>query len=87
MASLASVKQWDYQCDLLICGCGLAGASTAIEAVDNFPGAEILVIEKAPAEHAGGNSRVSGQSMMIAGDKQSLLEYQRRMSESNPIPE
>jgi succinate dehydrogenase/fumarate reductase flavoprotein subunit len=87
MASLSSVTQWDQECDVLICGFGLAGASAAIETVDNFPGSEVLIIEKAPKEHAGGNSRVSGQSLMIPGDKQSLLEYQRRMSESNPIPD
>ena len=55
--------------------------------MDNFPDSEVLIIEKAPEEHAGGNSRVAGQSLMIPGEKQSLLEYQRRMSEPNPIPE
>jgi succinate dehydrogenase/fumarate reductase flavoprotein subunit len=87
MASLSSVPHWDHECDLLICGYGMAGASAAIEAADRFPDAAITVLEKAPREHAGGNARVSGQSLMIPGDRGALLDYQRRMSESNPIPE
>lgn len=87
MASLASVKEWDYECDLLICGYGIAGASAAIEALEVDPSVELLIIDKAPEEHKGGNSRVSGQSLMIPGDIEELISYQRRMSESNPIPE
>lgn len=87
MASLASIKAWHYECDLLICGFGLAGACAAIEATDRFPHQEVLVIEKAPAKHAGGNSRVSGQSLMMPGDRQALLNYQRKMNEANPVDE
>lgn len=87
MASLNSVTTWHDEVDVLICGYGCAGASAAIEAYDTNPYARLLVIEKAPKEFAGGNCRVSGQSLMISKDKEALKDYQRAMSTSNPIPE
>lgn len=87
MASLNSVKSWDEEVDVLICGFGCAGASAAIEAHDVDPSARVLLIEKAPQEFAGGNCRVSGQSLLISKNKEALKDYQRSMSTANPIPE
>jgi succinate dehydrogenase/fumarate reductase flavoprotein subunit len=87
MSSLKSVKNWDDECDVLICGYGCAGASAAIEAHDTDPSARIVVIEKAPEKFQGGNARVSGQSLLISKDVEALKSYQRAMSASNPIPE
>ncbi len=87
MASLKSVTEWDETVDLLICGYGCAGASAAIEAYDLEPDAKILIIEKAPEEFAGGNCRVSGQSLLISKNKEALKDYQRKMSEANPVTE
>lgn len=87
MASLNSVTEWYAEVDVLICGYGAAGSSAAIEAHDTEPNAEILIIEKAPEEFAGGNVRVSGQSMLIAKNKEALKDYQRKMSAANPVPE
>jgi len=87
MASLKSVTSWDEEVDILICGFGCAGSSAAIEASDADPAAKILIIEKAPEEFAGGNCRVSGQSLLISKDKEALKDYQRAMSTANPIPE
>jgi succinate dehydrogenase/fumarate reductase flavoprotein subunit len=87
MASLQSVKHWDVEVDVLICGYGASGASAAIEACDTDASAEILVIEKAPAEFAGGNVRVSGQSMLMAKNVDALKDYQRKMSAANPVSE
>ncbi len=87
MASLKSVGQWDDVVDVLICGYGCAGASAAIEAHDTDPTARLLVIEKAPQAFAGGNCRVSGQSLLISKNKESLKDYQRRMSAANPVSE
>lgn len=87
MASLKAVQNWDTEVDVLICGYGAAGASAAIETHDTDPAADILIIEKAPTEFAGGNVRVSGQSMLIAKDKEALKDYQRKMSAANPVPE
>lgn len=87
MASLNSVSQWDEVVDVLICGFGCAGSSAAIEARDVDPAARILIVEKAPQEFAGGNCRVSGQSMLISKNKDALKDYQRKMSEANPLSE
>jgi succinate dehydrogenase/fumarate reductase flavoprotein subunit len=85
MATLASVQSWAHETDVLVCGFGCAGASAAIEAHDL--GGEVLIIEKAPKEHAGGNARVSGQSLLISKNAEALKAYQRAMSTANPIPE
>lgn len=87
MASLAGIKHWDEEADVVIVGYGLAGATAAIEARDLDPDADILILEKLGERHAGGNSRVSGQSLLIARDKEALKDYQRALSRPNPIPE
>lgn len=87
MASLNSVTKWDEVVDVLVCGFGCAGASAAIEAYDAEPGLRLLLVEKAPQEYAGGNCRVSGQSLLISKNKEALKDYQRTMSEANPITE
>lgn len=87
MASLNAVPSWDIETDILICGFGAAGASAAIEARDLDPKAEIMIVEKATEARAGGNARVSGQSLLISHDADALARYQRAMSTANPIPE
>jgi succinate dehydrogenase/fumarate reductase flavoprotein subunit len=87
MASINSVKHWDAEVDVLVCGFGCAGSSAAIEAYDAEPGLNLLMIEKAPQEFAGGNCRVSGQSLLFSKNKKALMDYQRIMSEANPIDE
>lgn len=73
--------------DVVIVGFGVAGCSAAIEALDARPDARILILEKAPEEHAGGNSRASGQGLVIPKDKEAMKQYQRNLSYSNPVPE
>ena len=86
-ASPGSVT-WDEEFDIVIAGFGLAGCSAAIEALDTNPDAKVLILEKAPKEHAGGNSRASGQSLWRPKpNKQALMNYQRKMGSTNPIPE
>lgn len=80
-------ERWDEEADVVVLGFGLAGAVAAIEAFDSDPGAVIVVLEKAPEERAGGNSRVSGQRVLCAGDLEQLLVYQRALNEPNPIPD
>lgn len=87
MASLASIKHWDQTWDIIIAGFGLAGMCAAIEAHDRDPDCRILILEKAPEAETGGNSRVAGQSLLISRDAKALADYQRKMSQANPIPE
>lgn len=55
------VPKWDYEADVVILGTGFAGQVSAIVAHD--AGASVLMIEKAPEAHQGGNSRVCSQLM------------------------
>lgn len=87
MASLASVREWHDETDVLVCGFGMAGSAAAIEAHDSDASVDVLLIEKMPERLAGGNARVSGQSLLISKDVEALKNYQRAMSMSNPIPE
>ncbi len=87
MTSFKEEIDWDEEVDVLILGFGLAGASAAIEALATDPDAKVLICEKMPEKYAGGNSRASGQSLWIGSDPQALMDYQRKLSESNPIPE
>ena len=87
MASLAGTKGWDKEADVVVLGFGLAGACTAIEAVDTDPATDVLIVEKMPEGREGGNSRVSGQTLCPAHDVEKLIDYQRNLNEPNPIPE
>ncbi|XQW86497.1 FAD-dependent oxidoreductase [Thalassotalea piscium] len=86
MASLTSIKEWHDETDILILGFGLAGASTAIEARDIDPDADILIVEKMDEANVGGNSRVAGQSLLMSEDVEALISYYEKMSYANPIP-
>lgn len=79
--------RWNGEYDLVIVGFGVASCSAAIEALDARPDARILILEKAPEEQAGGNSRASGQGLVIPKDKDAMKQYQRNLSYSNPVPE
>lgn len=58
--------KWHRQADVVIIGYGAAGASAAITAHD--AGADVLILEKAPVEFAGGNSKVSAQGILSTLD-------------------
>jgi hypothetical protein len=77
MASLGSVKKWDDETDVLVAGYGVAGCAAAIAAHDADPQADVLVVEKMAEAWAGGNGRVSGQSLLISHERRRAL----------PVPE
>lgn len=68
MMSFASAEAYDYEAtidwyqdsyDVIVIGFGLAGATSAITSADL--GAKVLLTEKAPEGHEGGNSKYAGQ--------------------------
>jgi succinate dehydrogenase/fumarate reductase flavoprotein subunit len=65
--------QWDYESDVVVVGFGYAGALSAIAAHD--AGADVLVLEKAPENFAGGNSRVSGGGMRVPINIHDAIKY------------
>lgn len=87
MASPASVTSWDLEADVVVLGAGLAGMVAALEAHEVDPDARVVILEKQPAETAGGNSRVSGQSLSFPVDMAAYRRYQAALNEPNPLPE
>jgi len=66
--SFASSIEWDEETDVVVVGFGGAGASATINAADE--GANVILLEKAPENHAGGNSGCcGGWSAPDAGDR------------------
>ena len=74
-ASLAgrSSAAWDEQADVVVIGYGFAGVAAAITAHD--AGAKVLILEKAPEAHKGGNSRVSGNIVFWPDDVEKAKAY------------
>src|SRR5579883_2651334 len=54
---------WDDDCDLLVVGCGLAGAAAALKAAEN-PAASVIVIDRFDG---GGASQQSGGVLYLGG--------------------
>ena len=87
VASLASVAraseapaiEWGLEADIVILGTGGAGLCAAITAARE--GADVLVLEKAPEEDQGGNTRVSGNMWTVPTDIEVGLEYYKAASE------
>ena len=57
-------EKWDHEADVVVVGTGYAGQNAAIAARD--AGADVLMLEKAPEQFAGGNSSVSGGGMRVS---------------------
>jgi succinate dehydrogenase/fumarate reductase flavoprotein subunit len=70
--------QWDEIVDIIVVGYGFAGAAAAITA--HAEGANVLLLEKAPAEHKGGNSRVSGNIVFWPNDIEKAKKYFKALS-------
>ena len=62
---------WDESCDVVVVGCGYAGAVAAIAAHD--AGAQVVVLEKMP--DAGGISICSAGGLRITRDPEAALAY------------
>lgn len=75
----ADTIPWTHAYDVVCIGYGAAGGSAAITAADQ--GATVLILEKAPMGHEGGNTRYSGQNFgVIEADKADLFkEYYRNI--------
>lgn len=59
-------KAWDRETDVVVIGFGVAGTGAATAAAD--AGAQVVLLEKAPREEAGGSARVNGGYMTIRTD-------------------
>ena len=73
----------DY--DVLVVGTGAAGSAAAIVAHD--AGARVLMIEKMPADQAGGNTRVTGGLWFDNRDAARAATFLRSLSGERPLPD
>lgn len=87
VATLGAIERWDDEADVVVLGFGLAGACAAIEAFDADPSADVLIVEKMPEHLAGGNSRVSGQTLCFPSSVEGVMTYQRALNGPTPVPE
>jgi succinate dehydrogenase/fumarate reductase flavoprotein subunit len=71
--------------DVVVVGYGAAGMAAAITAHD--AGASVLMLEKTPAERAGGNTRVSGQVWFSPVDIQAAKRHFRALAGQYLVPE
>jgi len=65
--------KWDEEADVVVVGYGFAGATAAITAHD--AGARVLLLEKAPEQYKGGNSRVSANLVFWPNDVEKAKAY------------
>jgi 3-oxosteroid 1-dehydrogenase len=87
--SPSQVSQWDHEADVVILGTGFAGQVSAIIAHD--AGASVLMLEKAPEKHQGGNSRVCGQGIWCPSEAvfEDAFQYLKAMTAGTgyPVPD
>ncbi len=74
----ADTIAWNAQYDVIVVGFGGAGATAAITAAD--AGARVLLTDKAPLHHEGGNTRYSGQFIKHFSEDETGLQYVREQN-------
>lgn len=55
-------KKWDMEADVVVVGFGGAGVAAAVTAFEL--GSDVLILEKAPEDRAGGNTRIAAQGYL-----------------------
>jgi succinate dehydrogenase/fumarate reductase flavoprotein subunit len=76
---------WDRQADVVVVGFGAAGAATAITAYE--AGAKVLLLEKAPYGHEGGNTRVAGQGYLSTSSVEQAMTYLHALCGPYRVPD
>lgn len=78
--------EWDGAYDVVVIGFGGAGAVAAKNAAE--AGAKVLIVEKAPEGHEGGNTRYSGQMFAYGkGDVEATRAYYKALGGTRELPE
>jgi succinate dehydrogenase/fumarate reductase flavoprotein subunit len=76
---------WDGEYDVVVVGFGGAGAVTASYAAR--AGANVLLTEKAPKGHEGGNTKVCGQLVVTADNREKATIYYKTLAGHMEYPE
>ncbi len=78
-------QAWDREADVVMIGYGGAGIAASVTAHDL--GAEVLVLEKAPEAHAGGNTRIAAQGYLNTSCAEKAATYLRGLCGPYKVPE
>ncbi len=77
------LEHWDHEADVIVVGFGGAGAATAVTAAGL--GATVILLEKAPLGHEGGNTRVAAQGYLNTSTPASATAYLNAMCGPYPV--
>lgn len=84
-AARPTEQHWDLHVDVAVLGAGAAGSAAALEA--QAAGASVVVLERQPAELAGGNTRVSGGAWFVNRDPERIAVYLRGLCAGYDLPD
>ena len=76
---------WDRETDVVVLGFGGAGVATAVTAHDL--GSEVLILEKAPEGHHGGNTRIAAQGYLNTSDAAKAASYLEALCGPYKVPD
>lgn len=71
-------ETWDFEADIIVVGLGGAGLSASITA--RQAGLDVIALEAAPEEYCGGNTRVSGNYVLIPDNPDDGALYQTTLN-------
>ena len=78
-------ETWDAETDVVVIGFGGAGVATSVTAHDL--GSEVMILEKAPPEHAGGNNRIAAQGYLNTDDADKAVTYLKALCGPYTVPD
>ena len=66
--------------DVVVAGCGVAGLSAAVSAAEN--GARVAVLERAPREERGGQSRYTEAYLRMKSESEVTDDFELHIAEN-----
>jgi tricarballylate dehydrogenase len=75
---LEGVSMNEHGFDVVVVGCGIAGLAAAVSAQER--GARVAVLERAPAEERGGNTRYTGAWMRMKNDSELSDDFEEHFA-------
>lgn len=74
----------DFEADVVVVGCGVAGLSAAVAAAE--AGARVIVLERAPRDERGGNSRYTGAWLRMESEDEVSEDFVAHFVENAGAP-
>jgi len=78
--SKTKVNDQSYQYDIVVVGCGIAGLSAAVTAMQ--AGARVAILERAPREDRGGNTRWTDAMMRMKSESEVADDFESHFAEN-----